>query len=230
MPLMCFRPGADAADVLQDLDVGVDDGVAERGDVHAAEDGEGGLRADAVHREQELEDFELLLFREPEELEGVLAYLEPGQERGGAAFLRQDVVSAHWDGDEIPDAVHVEDDFGEVQGNDLACELSDHVGDVLFRLALRRIRGRLYLNTIHAFAGKSSAGQQAHVTAVQPERAPVVLVQNDRAIVRDVAEEPGEAGAVPSQEFHVPPEEPVFGFPAGEERVWIASERGGVDV
>ena len=120
-------PGADAADVLEDLDVGVDDSVAEGGDIHAAEDGEGGLRADAVHCEQEFEDLEFLLLREPEELERVLADLEPGQDRGGAALLRQDVVGAHGDGDEISDAVHVEDEFGEVQGDDFACELSDHV-------------------------------------------------------------------------------------------------------
>ena len=117
----------DAADVLEHLDVRVDDGVAERGDVHAAEDGKGCFRTDAVHSKQEFEDLKFLLLREAEELERILADLEPGQERGSAAFLRQDVVGAHGDGNEIADAVHVEDEFGEVQGNDLACESSDHV-------------------------------------------------------------------------------------------------------
>ena len=119
--------GPDAADMLEDLDVRVDDGVAERGDVHAAENGEGGLRSDSVYGEQELEDLEFFLFCESEELKRVLADLEPSQDCGGTSFLRKHVVGAHGDGDEVSDAVHVEDEFCEIQGNDLACELSDHI-------------------------------------------------------------------------------------------------------
>ena len=72
--------------------------------------------------------------------------------------------------------------------------------------------------TIHAFAGKSSAGLKTHVTAVQFERASVVVVEDDRTIVGDVAEKSGEAGAVAREKLHTFPEESIFRFPAREKR------------
>ena len=104
------------------------------------ENGERDFRADALHVLQQAEPVALGIGQKAEQADRVLAHLRLDGENRSLAGARQFLQGAGGAGDDIADAMHVEDHMILVQGIHHALEFADHlVRPIRFRVSSSEI-------------------------------------------------------------------------------------------